>query len=142
MKRGLQIVLLILAGIMVIAGLQGLIGGADIVLGGNEHSQNVDSEFRFFSVWYVLMGGVLLRAVPRVETAALEVRLVGAGFFLAALGRIASIVDEGAPHGYYLALTAIEFLIPIFIVPWQAFATDRSATEDRPSNSSRPSAGH
>jgi hypothetical protein len=128
MKRSLQIVLLVLVGIMTVAGLQGVLGGASTVLGGNEHSPNVDSEFRFYSVWYAAMGVMLLRAIRRVETAAFEVRMVGAGFFLAALGRLLSIGADGSPHGYYIALMVIEFLIPIVIVPWQAVVAKRAVT--------------
>jgi hypothetical protein len=127
MKRSFQIVLVVLAGIMIVAGIQGLIGGANIVLGGNEHSPNVDSEFRFFSAWYIAMGLVLLRATRTVEAAALEVRIVGVGFFLAALGRVFSIVDEGEPHGYYILLMVIEFLIPLVLVPWQTMIANRRA---------------
>ena len=132
MKRTLEVFLLILAGVMVVAGLQGVIGGADIVLGGNEHSTGVDSEFRFFGAWYFAVGVVLLRAVSRVESAAFEVRLVAAGYLLAALGRAASIADEGSPHGYYVALMLIEFAIPLAIVPWQ-LAVARGSSYRSPS---------
>lgn len=125
MKRVLQIVLVAIGGVMVVAGLLGVVLGADLVLGENSFSASVDSEFRFFAAWYLAAGLLLLRATPRLEAAAFEVRFVGITFFVAACGRVLSMVDVGAPHAFYVALTVIEFLIPFVIVPGQAMVARR-----------------
>jgi hypothetical protein len=126
MKRTLQAILVALAAVMVLAGVLGVILGADLVLGDDAFSASVDSEFRFFAAWYLAAGVLLLRAVPKVETAAFEVRFVGITFFVAACGRVLSMIDVGAPHGFYIALTAIEFAIPLVIVPMQAAVARRT----------------
>jgi hypothetical protein len=120
MKRGLQVILVVLGSVMVLAGILGVILGADLVLGDNTFSPSVDSEFRFFAAWYLAAGVLLLRAIPKIEDAAFEVRFVGIAFLVAACGRVLSMIDVGAPHGFYVALTAIEFVIPLVIVPAQA----------------------
>ena len=126
MKRILQIVLVAIGGVMVVAGLLGVILGADLVLGENSFSASVDSEFRFFAAWYLAAGLLLLRATPRLETAAFEVRFVGFTFFIAACGRVLSMLDVGEPHNFYVVLTVIEFAIPLVIVRMQTVVARRA----------------
>jgi hypothetical protein len=118
--------------VMGLAGLLGVFVGADLVLDGGTFSRNVDSEFRFFAAWYVAAGLFLLRGLRNVESATFEVRLVGAAFFLAACGRLLSLVDLGSPHAFYVALMVIEFLIPLVIIPWQSLVARGAGSGERP----------
>ena len=126
MKRTLQVILVVLGGVMVLAGVLGVVLGADLVLGANAFSASVDSEFRFFAAWYLAAGVLLLRAITKIEDATFEVRFVGITFFAAACARVLSMIDVGAPHGFYVALTVIEFAIPFVIVPVQAIVARRT----------------
>ena len=125
MRRILQVVLIAIGGVMVVAGILGVVLGADLVLGVDAFPASLDSEFRFFAAWYLGAGFLLLRAVQRVETATFEVRLIAITFFVAACGRVLSIIDVGEPHVFYVVLAVIEFVIPLVIVPLQSLVARR-----------------
>jgi hypothetical protein len=110
---------------MIVAGLQAAIGGPDTVLGVDDASTNVGSEFRFYGAWYAAAGVLLLRATGRLDQATFEIRLVAAAFFVAAFGRFLSIVRDGGPHTLYIALMIVEFVIALVLVPWHAAVTRR-----------------
>ncbi len=119
-RRGFQ---LALAGIGTVAtafGALGVVQGASGVLNGGTVSANVDSEMRFFSSWYAVLGILVLRAARRPESEATIVRACGAGFLLAAGGRILSMRALGPPSTLFKVLMGLEFAVPAVIVPWQA----------------------
>jgi hypothetical protein len=92
-------------------------------------SANVDSEFRFYAAWYVVLGALVLKAARRPETETMIVRASAAGFLLGALGRAASIKSLGKPHPIIRLLMALELGIPV-VVPWQNRVA-RAAARDR-----------
>lgn len=106
--------------VMVVAGLLSVLAGASLVPDEGAVTPDVDTEMRFFAVWYAAAGVAVLRAAPRVGSATGTVRLVGAAFFLAGCARILSWVIVGRPHWQFVVLMVIELLLPVVIVPWQA----------------------
>lgn len=119
-RRGLQAVLTILGLVAVVFGaLTVFTGGAGVVDGG-EVSASVDSELRFYAAWYAAAGVMMLRAVPRVESAGSTIRALCAVLILAACARVISIIVIGTPHPVFLVLMLVEFAISVMIVPWQA----------------------
>jgi hypothetical protein len=93
--------------------------GAGGVLEGGPVSANVDSEVRFFASWYAVLGVLVLKAARRPESEAAVVRACGAGFLLAAVGRVLSMRSAGRPHWLFRVLTGVELAVPVVIVPWQ-----------------------
>jgi hypothetical protein len=65
------------------AGSLSVVFGASSVLGAGDVAADVDSEMRFYAVWYVVAGAFLLRATRRIESKAWAIRLIAAGFFVA-----------------------------------------------------------
>ena len=104
----------------VVEGARGVLQGTDQVIAGGRPSANVDSEYRFYSAWYCVLGIVLLRAGRRPEAATTTVRATGAGFLMAACGRVLPMRCRGQPHPTQKILMGLEFGIPAVIVPWQA----------------------
>lgn len=127
MTAGLRILLIVLGCVMVVAGAATVIRGADAVLDSGAFSPSVDSEMRFYAAWYALAGGVLLNAARAPERSAAIVRFVGAGFLIAACGRAIGIATVGRPHSLFIALMAIEFVLPVVLIPWQR-ALERRGT--------------
>jgi hypothetical protein len=125
-RRALQVTLAVLGAIALTFGTLTVITGAGGVLGDGAASANVDSELRFHAAWYVAAGILLLRAVRRVELDGFTVRVICAGFLVAACGRALSVITVGAPHPFYLALMVVEFTIPVVVVPWQAAVARRA----------------
>ena len=118
--RGLRLFLALLGAVMVVAGTTAVLFGASSIAGVDAASPAVDSEMRFFAVWYVVAGAMLLRAIPRLEGAGPTVRLVGAAFFVAGCARILSWAVVGEPPTTAVVLMVIELILPFVIVPWQA----------------------
>ncbi len=119
-RRGLQVVLSAIGVVATVAGSSAVVQGSANVLRGGEVSANVDSEFRFYASWYAVFGLLLLRAARRPESETVIVRACGSGFLLAGSSRLLSMKASGAPHPLFKVLTAIEFLIPAVIIPWQS----------------------
>lgn len=119
-RRGLQFVVAILGAVAFVFGMQTVLFGADPLPGGDEVSASVDSEMRFYAAWYVVAGVLALWSVRRIERAGTIVRALAAGAFIAACGRVISFVTIGRPSTTALVLMAIEFLVPLVILPWQS----------------------
>lgn len=103
------------------AGVRDAVGGSGGVVGagGQAAPADVDSEFRFYAVWYAVLGVLVLRAARRPESEGVVVQACGAGFLAAACTRLLSWQATGRPHGFLRFLTVVEFVIPAVIVPWQ-----------------------
>jgi hypothetical protein len=125
-RRALQATLAILGVTAVTFGGLTVLTGAAGVLAGGPVSASVDSEMRFYAAWYLAAGVLLLRTVARVESEGPTIRTICAVLFLAACARVVSFVAVGAPHPIFLVLMAIEFAIPVVVVPWQAAVASRT----------------
>ncbi len=128
-RRGLQIVLAAIGSVAALAGASGVLRGPAEVAGGGPVSANVDSEYRFYASWYAVFGVLLLGAARRPETGTMVVRACGAGFLASACGRVLSIRSLGPPNKLQKVLMALEFVIPVVVVPWHsALANSRPAS--------------
>jgi Domain of unknown function (DUF4345) len=125
-KRGLRILLTIISTVMLVAGSLSVVFGASSVLGAGDVTAEVDSEMRFYAVWYVVAGAFLLHATRRVESETWTIRLIAAGFFVAGCSRILSWVAVGRPHASQLILMVIELILPLVVIPWQASIARRA----------------
>jgi hypothetical protein len=104
------------------AGLSTMLFGAASIVGAGEFTATVDSEMRFYAVWYAATGVVLLRVAPRVRSERTTIRAVSAALFVAGCTRVLSLVAVGRPHTYALVLMALELTLPPVLVAWQARA--------------------
>jgi hypothetical protein len=118
-RRALQAVLGAIGTVATVAGSSAVAQGAANVLHGGEVTPNVDSEFRFYASWYAIFGVLLLRAARRPESETAVVRAAAAGFLVAAIARLLSRRAVGRPHALFSVLTALEFGVPIVLIPWQ-----------------------
>jgi hypothetical protein len=125
-RSGLVGLLGTLGVVATVEGTRGVVQGARQVVAGGPVSANVDSEYRFYSAWYAVLGVLLLRAAPRPEQEAAVVRAAAGGFLLAACGRLLSIRTAGPPHPLQRGLLGVELVLPAVLVPWQARVSRRS----------------
>ena len=105
---------------MIVAGSATVLLGAESVLREGSFTTDIDSEMRFYAVWYVAAGVLLARAIPKVETEAFTIRLIGAAFFVAGCARVLSWIVVGKPHVSQIVLMVIELCLPFVIIPLQA----------------------
>lgn len=119
-RRALQVFLTILGSVALVAGLGTVLLGVDSLVGAEPVSATVDSEMRFYAVWYVAAAIVLLRSVPRVESDGGTIRAIAGLFFIAGWSRVLSWLVLGRPHTLAVTLMVIELALPFVIIPWQA----------------------
>ena len=130
-RRTLQVALGILATVATTMGSSGVLRGTAEVPDGGPVSANVDSEYRFYATWYLVLGLLLFRAARRPEEEAVVVRACGAGLLVAAGGRALSIRKLGHPHRFQQVLMALELLIPALLVPWHRSVLAASSDQRR-----------
>lgn len=125
-RAALQVFLTILGLIAAAAGLTTALGGVQTIVGAEVVSATVDSEMRFYAVWYFGAGVLLLRAAARLESEGRTIFLIALLFFFAGCARALSWAMVGRPHALSLALMTIELALPFVVLPWQA-AVSREA---------------
>lgn len=112
---------------MIVAGSATVLLGAASLPGEGQVPAVIDSEMRFYAIWYVVAGLILLRCARDVEAQTWLVRLVAFAFFAAGCARALSWLVIDAPHWTQIVLMIIELVLPFVVVPWQAAVARRSA---------------
>ncbi|MQA26566.1 MAG: DUF4345 domain-containing protein, partial [Micromonosporaceae bacterium] len=111
-RRALQGLLVAFGLIAVGTGIAEIAIGGALVSQGEPVPVDVDSNYRFFAVFWLGAGLTLLWTVPRVERAAGPLRAVAALVFLGGLARLLSIAMAGVPSPMFLGLLALELAAP------------------------------
>ena len=117
-RRGLQALLRFLGVVAFVAGLGTVVLGVDSIVGAEPVSGTVDSEMRFYAVWYAAAGLLLLRTAGRLEQDGVFIRGLSGALFIAGCARGLSWVVVGEPHVLAKILMVIELVLPLVIVPW------------------------
>jgi hypothetical protein len=120
--RTLSRTLYVLSVIPIAAGLATVVLGADSVPAPNDAPPNVESELRFYSVWWIGAGLFLAWLAPRVEERTLELRVFCALLFLSGVSRLLAAGATDWPSAGQLILMGIELGLPVVLVTWQARA--------------------
>jgi hypothetical protein len=108
-----------LALIPIAAGLASVIFGSAIVRGGGPSDASVESELRFYAVFYVAFGAYLWALAPRVAERGRELRWAAGVLFCGGLSRVVGVLVDGWPEADYVVLMAIELTLPVVLVLWQ-----------------------
>ena len=117
-RRALQVLLVALGSVALAAGGSTVLMGVESILGAETVSATVDSEMRFYAVWYAGAGLMLLRSARRLEAEAWMIRGIAWALFVAGCSRGLSWLIVGQPHLLTKVLMAIELALPIIIVSW------------------------
>lgn len=120
MANGLRRTLYVVSVIPIVTGALTVILGADSVPSPGDPSPNLESELRFYSVWWIGAGLFLAWLAPRVEERTTELRVFCALLFLSGLSRMFAAIATDWPSTGQIALMAIELVLPIVFVAWQA----------------------
>ena len=125
-QRALRGFLTILGLVAVSAGLYAVVTGVSGMPGDIPAGVSVDSELRFFAVFYVAFGAVALWMAPRLESQRMLLRAWALTLFAAGLARVIGWLDEGRPDDLFMGLLIAELVIPLVIVVWQSRLRDAS----------------
>jgi hypothetical protein len=77
---------------------------------------NVDSELRFYSVWYAVAGALMHRAAVNPQTDRAIRPLLEIGWSAASASRLLSVRRAGRPHRFFLGLAAVEAAVAAVLV--------------------------
>ncbi len=119
MKRALQVTLAVLSLLPLTFGTLGLFLGVGMYLPAEAATPKLDSQFRFMSGWDVGLAFVAWWFIPNIERHGGLFKLVCLAVFLGGLGRLAAWFFTGAPGAAFVAVAAVELLVPA-LIPWQA----------------------
>jgi hypothetical protein len=118
--KNLQRTLYALAVIPVVAGAATALFGSDSIPAAGEPTPSVESELRFYSVWWIGAGLFLAWLAARIEERTRELRVFCALLFIAGLSRVLAILDAGWPRPFLIVLMGVELSLPLILVVWQA----------------------
>ena len=125
--KNLRRTLYVLAVIPIVAGAATALLGTDSLPRAGKPTASVESELRFFSVWWIGAGLFLVWLARRIEERTLELRVFCGLLFLGGLSRILGVLDVGWPAPLQIVLMGLELSLPVVLVVWQAKAVASQA---------------
>jgi hypothetical protein len=117
MRRTLQILLGLFGATAIFIALLHIVLGPASIPGSVPVNATMDSEDRFYAVLFMAFGIALIWCVKDVERKARVVYLLMATFLAGGVARLISIAAVGLPNDFFVAMTALELVLP-FIYAW------------------------
>lgn len=111
----------------VLIGIAHFLLGARIVAGGGNFTPSIDSQEHFYGVIFAGYGMAYIWAARQAQIQTRLIRILAGLMLIGGVGRIISWVDQGRPHPMWIALGAVEFVVPALFF-WLTAAAD-SASE-------------
>ena len=112
MRRTLQILLGLFGATAIFIALLHIALGPASIPGSVPVNATMDSEDRFYAVLFMAFGIALIWCVKDVERKARVVYLLMATFLAGGVARLISIAVVGLPNDFFVAMTALELVLP------------------------------
>lgn len=125
--RNLRRTLYALSVVPVVAGAATVLLGSESIPAAGDPNANLESELRFYAVWWIGAGLFLAWLAPRVERRTRELRVFCALLFAAGASRLLAVLETDWPSTGQLVLMGAEFTLPVVLVVWQARVAARPA---------------
>jgi hypothetical protein len=90
--------------------------GPQAIVGGAAVNPTMAGEDRFFAGMFLCSGVALLWCARDVQHKRVYINLLAAAFFVGGLGRLLAVLLEGVPHPFYVAMLALELVLPPLMV--------------------------
>jgi hypothetical protein len=119
MQAALRIALVVLGGAIVLIALLHIAIGPAAMLGGAPANATTDSEDRFYATFFLAYGAALIWCALNVPQRTRQIQLLMGLFLLGGMTRLISMAAAGLPHPFFIAMTAIELVLPAISV-WVA----------------------
>ena len=116
MRRALQISMLTLSFIPFLIGVMNLVNGAGQFLPPEQIFPEIDSQLRFYSVWFMFFFIITIWIVRNLDTAGPVLMIVYGTMGLGGIARLYSMSQLGAPDPVMIGATVVELATPLFIL--------------------------
>jgi hypothetical protein len=110
----------------IIAGTAGLVLGPAMVTTIAEADRDLDSHFRYLSGLLLGIGLAYLSGIPGIERRRSHFLFLGGIVVLGGLGRLCSLLAEGAPSPAMFGALILELLVTPAITLWQLWISART----------------
>lgn len=122
MRRTLQVSMLTLSFIPFLIGVMNFVNGAGQFLPPDQIFPEIDSQLRFYSVWFMFFFFITIWIVRNLDTAGPVMMIVYGTMGLGCLARLYSMSQLGAPDPVMIGATVVELATPLFILWHRAVA--------------------
>jgi len=78
-------------------------------------SPTIDNEFRFYSIFWLSYGVLVLRVARNILAQIRRVPILVGLFFIGGIGRALSLIFVGAPHPAFIVLMIVELVTPVLV---------------------------
>lgn len=104
-----------------------ILAGPAIIPGSVPVNATMDSEDRFYATMFLGYGAAMAWCARNLRERAGPFRFLLALFFLSGLARIVSAIAVGLPGDFFLAMGALELLLPPVFWAWHRAALRQTA---------------
>ena len=118
MRRAFQGFLALVGVIVIAISLAHMAIGPRAIIGSVPVNPTMAGEdrFFFFAGLFLCSGVALVWCAREVQRKRVYVNLLAAVFFVGGIGRLLGLAIDGAPHAFYLAMLAVELVLPPLMV--------------------------
>lgn len=119
MRKTLQVLIFLFGITDIFIALLHIVLGPAAIPGSIPVNATMDSEDRFYATLFLAYGVALLWCIPDIEKKSRVVYFLMATFFIGGLARLVSIAQVGLPNDFFIAMTAIELVLPLVLATMQ-----------------------
>jgi uncharacterized protein DUF4345 len=119
-KKTFQVFLGLFGIAAILIALLHVVLGPSAIPGSVSVNATMDSEDRFYATLFAAYGVALLWCIKDIERKSIVVYFLAATFFVGGLARLVSVAAVGLPNTFFIAMTVLELLIPLFMVFMQS----------------------
>ena len=120
MKKSFQVFLALFGVTAIVIASLHVVLGPSAIPGSVPVNATMDSEDRFYATLFGAYGVALLWCIKDVERKSMPVYSLALTFFVGGIARLISMMAVGLPNTFFIAMTVLELLIPVYMAFMQA----------------------